>query len=51
MRGVDSVRSYADTPQTISYNVTISAPHMHAYALVATGLQIGTDEGCIEARM
>ncbi|CAF0851449.1 unnamed protein product [Adineta steineri] len=26
-------RAYDDTPQSIGYNVTISAPHMHAYAL------------------
>jgi len=25
---------YADKPQTIGYSATISAPHMHAYALV-----------------
>ena len=24
---------YEDLPQTINYNATISAPHMHAYAL------------------
>ena len=24
---------YADNPQYIDYNATISAPHMHAYAL------------------
>ena len=24
---------YADHPQSINYNATISAPHMHAYAL------------------
>ena len=24
---------YADSPQSIRYNVTISAPHMHAYCL------------------
>lgn len=24
---------YMDAPQTIGYGVTISAPHMHAYAL------------------
>ena len=26
-------RPYADSPQPIKYNVTISAPHMHAYCL------------------
>ena len=26
-------RPYADSPQSIKYNVTISAPHMHAYCL------------------
>ncbi len=36
VRGVDATRSYADSPLTISYNVTISAPHMHAYALVGS---------------
>ena len=25
--------SYADSPQSIKYRATISAPHMHAYAL------------------
>ena len=25
---------YDDRPQSIGYNATISAPHMHAYALV-----------------
>ncbi len=25
---------YADCPQSIGYNATISAPHMHAYAMV-----------------
>ena len=27
------VRPYVDSPQSINYNVTISAPHMHAYCL------------------
>ena len=27
---------YADSPQSIDYGVTISAPHMHAYCLVST---------------
>ena len=26
-------RPYADSPKSIKYNVTISAPHMHAYCL------------------
>jgi len=26
--------AYADRPQGIGYNVNISAPHMHAYAMV-----------------
>jgi protein-L-isoaspartate(D-aspartate) O-methyltransferase len=26
--------AYLDTPMGINYNATISAPHMHAYALV-----------------
>ena len=26
-------RAYEDCPQTIGYNVTISAPHMHAFCL------------------
>ncbi len=25
--------SYIDSPQSIGYGVTISAPHMHGYAL------------------
>ena len=38
MRAVDrgnycSVNPYADTPQSIGYGATISAPHMHAHAL------------------
>lgn len=32
--GVDKIRAYANSPQTINYSVTISAPHMNAYALV-----------------
>ena len=30
---VDSKYAYYDSPQSIDYNATISAPHMHAYAL------------------
>nr|CCA14508.1 proteinLisoaspartate Omethyltransferase putative [Albugo laibachii Nc14] len=36
MRSPDSLNcqlAYADTPQPIGHNQTISAPHMHAYAL------------------
>lgn len=29
-----NVDPYEDTPQRIGFNVTISAPHMHAYPLV-----------------
>ena len=28
-----SQKAYEDRPQPIGYNATISAPHMHAYAL------------------
>ena len=28
-----SYHPYVDSPQPIQYNATISAPHMHAYAL------------------
>lgn len=30
---VDPAYAYADSPQQIKYGATISAPHMHAYAL------------------
>lgn len=30
----DAPYAYSDCPQRIGYNATISAPHMHAYALV-----------------
>jgi protein-L-isoaspartate O-methyltransferase len=41
--------AYADTPQSISYNATISAPHMHAHATVR-GLILNSDysEGAFE---
>jgi len=32
-KGKQQAASYADAPQSIGYGVTISAPHMHAYAL------------------
>jgi len=32
--GSISEMAYADCPQGIGYGVTISAPHMHAYAMV-----------------
>lgn len=35
---------YADSPQSISYGATISAPHMHAYALEYLAPAIG--HGC-----
>lgn len=39
-----SREAYRDTPQSIGCNVTISAPHMHAYALetLASHLQPGS---------
>ena len=42
---------YQDRPQPISYNVTISAPHMHAYCMewMETKLRPGArvlDVGC-----
>ena len=46
--------AYADTPQSIGYSATISAPHMHAYALEClqdyllpntTALDIGSGSG------
>ena len=42
---------YADNPQSINYNVTISAPHMHAYCMewMETCLKPGArvlDVGC-----
>ena len=45
------VRPYADSPQSIGSNVTISAPHMHAYCLewmksnLKTGCKV-LDVGC-----
>ena len=30
----DPLYAYADSPQSIKYGATISAPHMHAFALV-----------------
>ena len=30
----ETVGKYEDRPQYIGYGATISAPHMHAYALV-----------------
>jgi protein-L-isoaspartate O-methyltransferase len=34
----DQKYSYKDTPLGIKYNVTISAPHMHGWALVRNNL-------------
>ena len=31
----DNVMVYDDCPQSINYNATISAPHMHAYCMVS----------------
>jgi protein-L-isoaspartate(D-aspartate) O-methyltransferase len=31
----DNVMAYDDCPQSINYNATISAPHMHAYCMVS----------------
>ncbi len=30
---LNPARAYEDSPQSIGFNVTISAPHMHAYCL------------------
>ncbi|XP_013869590.1 l-isoaspartyl protein carboxyl methyltransferase, like isoform X2 [Austrofundulus limnaeus] len=49
---------YADSPQTIGYRATISAPHMHAHALEllsdklidgATALDVGSGSGYLTA--
>lgn len=49
---------YADSPQSIGYNATISAPHMHAHALEvlsdkltegATALDVGSGSGYLTA--
>lgn len=51
---------YLDHPRTIGYNVTISAPHMHAYALSilsdqlfdgARALDVGSGSGYLSACM
>ncbi|XP_017893634.1 protein-L-isoaspartate(D-aspartate) O-methyltransferase-like [Ceratina calcarata] len=51
---------YLDRPRTIGYNVTISAPHMHAYALSilsdqlfdgARALDVGSGSGYLSACM
>ncbi len=34
--GTSPALAYEDCPQPIGYGATISAPHMHAYALVST---------------
>ncbi|CAF1469442.1 unnamed protein product [Adineta ricciae] len=53
-------RLYEDAPQPIGYNVTISAPHMHAYALEmledklvpgARVLDVGSGSGYLTACM
>lgn len=55
-----SSRPYDDTPQSIGYRATISAPHMHAYALEilhdqltsrenATALDVGSGSGYLTA--
>jgi protein-L-isoaspartate(D-aspartate) O-methyltransferase len=55
-----SVRPYEDSPQPIGYNVTISAPHMHAKCLEllvnhlregCTALDVGTGSGYLTACM
>nr|KAG5694593.1 hypothetical protein BaRGS_015006 [Batillaria attramentaria] len=53
--------AYTDSPQSIGYAVTISAPHMHAHALellspnistrVATALDVGSGSGYLTACM
>lgn len=60
-RGHFSKRNpYADSPQTIGYGVTISAPHMHAYALEllrehlkegSHALDVGSGSGYLTACM
>ncbi|MED6285102.1 Protein-L-isoaspartate(D-aspartate) O-methyltransferase [Characodon lateralis] len=49
---------YADSPQTIGYRATISAPHMHAHALEllsdklvegASALDVGSGSGYLTA--
>lgn len=54
------VDPYRDAPQSIGYNVSISAPHMHAYALQylcnqltegATALDVGSGSGYLTACM
>lgn len=51
---------YMDAPQSIGYDVTISAPHMHAYALellkdhlIPSGkaLDVGSGSGYLTACM
>jgi protein-L-isoaspartate(D-aspartate) O-methyltransferase len=51
---------YEDSPQTIGYGATISAPHMHAYALellhsrlvsAHTALDVGSGTGYLTAAM
>ena len=65
MRAVDRgfyapAQPYQDAPQTIGYNATISAPHMHGYALEwlaehlrpgSTALDVGCGSGYLTAVM
>merc|ERR1719369_2212272 len=55
-----STNPYMDSPQSIGYKVTISAPHMHAYALEllkdhlvegAHALDVGSGSGYLTACM
>lgn len=55
-----SYEPYSDTPQSIGYGVTISAPHMHAYALEilkdhlkegSKALDVGSGSGYLTACM
>eukprot|EP00117_Sycon_ciliatum_P018314 scpid72333/ scgid16974/ Protein-L-isoaspartate(D-aspartate) O-methyltransferase; L-isoaspartyl protein carboxyl methyltransferase; Protein L-isoaspartyl/D-aspartyl methyltransferase; Protein-beta-aspartate methyltransferase len=57
---VSKTRAYQDAPQTIGYHVTISAPHMHAYALHIledhlkpgmTALDVGSGSGYLASCM
>ncbi|KAI0979919.1 hypothetical protein GJ496_003327 [Pomphorhynchus laevis] len=55
-----SPKPYSDSPQSIGYGATISAPHMHAYALEfmkdklvdgARALDVGSGSGILSAYM